>query len=214
MRILIVCGIAVCAAAQTIDVTPPKAMIDEAVVVKVSGLAPNEHATIRAELTDGGGQQWASQAEYVADESGAIDVSRRAPVAGSYKELSPVGLVWSMTPASKHVSMYQAPRDLGSQTIEFTLMRKNETPAKARLEQVTLAEGVRRSAVRDGPLRGVFFAPAGEGPRPGVLVVGGSNGGLPARQAAWLASHGFAALALAYFRSEDLPQQLEGIPLE
>lgn len=214
MRILIACGIAVCAAAQTINVTPPKVMMDEAVVVKVSALAPNEHAIVRAELTDGGGQQWASQAEYAADENGAIDVSRRAPVAGSYKELSPMGLVWSMMPASKHVSTYQSPRDLGPQTIEFTLMRKNEKLAKARLEQITLAEGVRRSVVRDGPLRGVFFAPPGEGRHPGVLVVGGSNGGLPAKQAAWLASHGFAALALAYFRYEDLPLQLEGIPLE
>jgi hypothetical protein len=45
-------------------------------------------------------------------------------------------------------------------------------------------------------------------------VEGGSNGGLPRRPAAWLASHGFAALALAYFRYEDLPSQLEGISLE
>jgi dienelactone hydrolase len=34
------------------------------------------------------------------------------------------------------------------------------------------------------------------------------------RRAAWLASHGYAALALAYFRYEDLPPQLESIPLE
>ena len=52
MRILIAWGITVCAAAQTIGVTPPKAMMDEAVVVKVTGLAPNEHAAIRAELTE------------------------------------------------------------------------------------------------------------------------------------------------------------------
>jgi len=133
MRILIACGIAVCAAAQTINVSPQKVMMDQAAVVKVSGLAPNEHAIVRAELTDGGGQQWASQAEYAADENGVIDVSRSAPVAGSYKELSPMGLVWSMMPASKHVSTYQSPRDLGPQTIEFTLMRKNEKLAKARI---------------------------------------------------------------------------------
>ena len=38
--------------------------------------------------------------------------------------------------------------------------------------------------------------------RPGVLVVGGSDGGLSEGMAALLASHGFAALALAYFRAE------------
>ena len=153
MRILIACGIAVCAAAQTVDVMPPKVMMDEAFVVTVNGLAPNEHATIRAELTDGGGQHWVSQAEYVADENGAIDLSRRAPVAGSYRELSPMGLVWSMMPASKHVSTYQSPRDLGDQTIEFTFMRKNERLAHARLEQITLAEGVRRSVASKVPIR-------------------------------------------------------------
>jgi dienelactone hydrolase len=37
---------------------------------------------------------------------------------------------------------------------------------------------------------------------------------MPARRAAWLASHGFAALALAYFRYDDLPKELARIPLE
>jgi dienelactone hydrolase len=63
-------------------------------------------------------------------------------------------------------------------------------------------------------LRGTFFVPPGPGPHPAVLVLGGSNGGVPLRPAAWVASHGYAALALAYFRFEDLPPQLEDIPLE
>ena len=65
-----------------------------------------------------------------------------------------------------------------------------------------------------GALHGVLFEPAAPGPHPGVLVLGGSEGGLPQRSAAWLASHGYAALALAYFRYEDLPAKLEAIPLE
>jgi dienelactone hydrolase len=47
-----------------------------------------------------------------------------------------------------------------------------------------------------------------------VLVVGGSGGGLQETTAALLASRGFAALALAYFAYEDLPEQLANIPLE
>jgi len=47
-----------------------------------------------------------------------------------------------------------------------------------------------------------------------VLVLSGSNGGVPVRPAAWLAAPGYAALALAYFRYEDLPPLLEAIPLE
>jgi dienelactone hydrolase len=37
---------------------------------------------------------------------------------------------------------------------------------------------------------------------------------MPVRKAAWLASRGYAALALAYFRYDGLPPRLEGIPLE
>jgi dienelactone hydrolase len=56
--------------------------------------------------------------------------------------------------------------------------------------------------------------PGTNGHYPGVLVVGGSGGGVPLEKAAWLASHGFTAFALAYFRYEDLPKDLEAIPLE
>ncbi len=80
-----------------------------------------------------------------------------------------------------------------------------------------MGEGVRTLRVEEQGLRGVLFVPPGAASgarRPGVLVVGGSNGGLPSRPAAWLASHGFAALALAYFRFGDLPDTLENIPLE
>jgi dienelactone hydrolase len=52
-----------------------------------------------------------------------------------------------------------------------------------------------------------------------VLVFSGSGGGLGGlggveSSAALLASHGFATLALAYFRYEDLPAELVDIPLE
>jgi hypothetical protein len=58
--------------------------------------------------------------------------------------------------------------------------------------------------------------PAGEGPHPGVLVLGGSGGGIGWQEdtAAVLTEHGFAALALAYFGMEGLPDGLELIPLE
>ena len=189
-------------------------MADESVVIRANGPEPGERVAIRAELTDGAGQRWSSQAEFVADQQGRVDASRQAPAAGSYKDVSAMGLVWSMMPVGKNVSVYAAARDLGSQPIEFHLMRKNQPVAEAHLEQMTLADGVRRFPVREGVLRGVFFVPTGAERHPGVMVVGGSNGGVPLRPAAWLASHGFAALALAYFRYEDLPQQLEAIPLE
>jgi dienelactone hydrolase len=207
-------ALALTAAAQTLEVAPARAMADESVAIRAKGLAPGERIAVRAELTDGAGARWVSQAEFVADPQGAVDATTQAPVAGSYKEVSALGLIWSMLPAAKNVATYTPVRDQAPQPIGFQLLRKGQPVANAQLEQVFVADGVTRIPVHDGKLRGVFYIPGGEPQHPGILVVGGSNGGLPLRQAEWLASHGFAALALAYFRYQDLPPQLEGIPLE
>ena len=200
--------------AQSIEVVPDRVMIDEAVAIRATGLTPGERVTIRAKLTDGGGQAWASQADFAADAQGTVDASKQAPVAGSYKELSAMGLIWSMMPASKKVHAYIAERNLGLQAVDFHLLRHGQETAGPHLEQVTLADGIQRIPVHEDGLRGTLFVPAGAVGHPAVLVVGGSEGGQPLRPAAWLASHGYVVLALAYFRFEDLPPQLESIPIE
>ena len=103
--------------------------------------------------------------------------------------------------------------ELGTQIIKFSLMRIGQAVASAQMEQLGVAEGVRQIKV-EGKLHGVLFLPNTQERHPGVLVVGGSEGGMPAHKAAWLASRGYVALALAYFRYDGLPGQLEGIPLE
>ena len=187
--------------AQSLTVTPDRVLLDEDAAIRAAGLEPGEHVVIRSELTDGVGERWSAQGSFVADEKGAVE----APAAG---------LIWSMMPESKQVAAYMAPRNLAPQTTEFELMRKGRKIAAARLEQDSMASGVRRVAVREGELRGILFLPAGSERHPAVVVVGGSNGGVPARQGAWLASRGFVALSLAYFHYEDLPPMLEAIPLE
>src|SRR5216684_6994368 len=198
--------------AQTLDVTPRRVLMDELAVIKASGLESGERVTIRGRLTDGVDHAWASKAEFVADEHGVVDVSKQAPASGSYKGISAMGLIWSMMPESKDAKVYQAPKQLGAQMIRFELERKGGNAATAELEQISMADGVRRVDLK-GALHGALFEPTATGPHPGVLVLGGSEGGVPLRNAAWLASHGYAALALAYFRYEDLPAQLEAIPL-
>jgi dienelactone hydrolase len=201
-------------AAQTLEVTPARVLRDEPAAIRVSGLQPGEIFTIEAGLEDGGGARWKSLAEFQAGPDGAGDLSKLAPVKGSYKGVSALGLIWSMMPESKGVARYQPHRDMAPQVTEFHMMRQGKQVAAARLEQLAIGEGVERIPVHDGSLRGTLFVPAGKGRHPGVLVVGGSDGGLPSGQAAWLASHGFLALALAYFHYEDLPAMLQAIPLE
>jgi dienelactone hydrolase len=75
-----------------------------------------------------------------------------------------------------------------------------------------------RTEVRHDGLVGVLFhpEPASESAAvlPGVLTLGGSEGGLHERDAARLAEQGYAALALAYYGLPGLPNVLKDIPLE
>jgi dienelactone hydrolase len=204
-------------AAQTLEVNPARILYDQSPVIRVSGLEPRAHVTIHADLLDGADHPWRSEAEFIADDKGVVDATKQAPVKGSYKKVSAAGLIWSMmplrSPAEKNIEIYRAPARFAPQIVHFKLEKNGQTISSTDLEQLSIADGVKRVEVKGG-LHGMLFEPSTPGPHPGVLVLGGSEGGLPSRNAAWLASYGYAAFALAYFRYEDLPAQLEGIPLE
>ena len=66
---------------------------------------------------------------------------------------------------------------------------------------------------KDGMV-GVLCTPDGIAPAPGILLLGGSEGGLHERDAQVLAADGFTVLALAYFGAPGRPSGLVDIPLE
>jgi dienelactone hydrolase len=186
---------------------------DRPVLIRATGLAPESHVVLKASLVDGGGHHWSSESEFVATDAGEVDTANQAPVKGAYKIVSAMGPVWSMRPQEHDVAAYQSQKQLGPQTVTFELVVEGKTVASAELEQLEVADGVKQTRL-EGEIHGVAFTPAGAGPFPAVLVLGGSEGGIPADKAAWLASHGYFALALAYFRVKGLPEMLENIPLE
>jgi len=72
------------------------------------------------------------------------------------------------------------------------------------------------SKVESNGIHGKLFRPSGYKRYPGIIVLGGSGGGLEWSDsfALRLAHEGYAALALAYFRYADLPKAPVNIPLE
>jgi dienelactone hydrolase len=97
----------------------------------------------------------------------------------------------------------------------FRAEAKNGERAEASVICAMVGPGVTSKLLEEDGLRGVWFLPPGDGPHPAVIVLGGSEGGLPVRSAApLLASHGYATLALAYFGLPGLPRGLVNIPLE
>ena len=69
-------------------------------------------------------------------------------------------------------------------------------------------------SVRDGDLVGTLGIPDGQGPFPGVLALGGAEGGIPDYFLRLLVPEGFACLALAYFNTSETQPTLTEVPLE
>ena len=146
---------------------------------------------------------------FVVGADGEVDVGTTAPVGGSYSGVSPMGLIWSMERIGLPES--EAPKPV---TV-FRAEAKNGERAEASVICAMVGPGVTSKLLEEDGLHGVWFLPPGDGPHPAVIVLGGSEGGLPVRSAApLLASHGYATLALAYFGLPGLPRGLVNIPLE
>src|SRR5690606_40728652 len=81
-----------------LSVTPSDALVDVAREIVITGLQPDELVTITATTQRAGGVVWESQATFMADLSGRVDLCQHAPVGGDYAQIDPMGLLWSQEP--------------------------------------------------------------------------------------------------------------------
>jgi dienelactone hydrolase len=198
-----------------IEIKPKQAFIDARVKIILRDFPAKQLVTVRVGSTNGLGQIRKSHAEFLTDRHGRVDVTTQPPISGTYRHADASGLFWSMSLPAGETAMLGSTRDIQNPIIfQITADVNGQTVATAILQRLFIAPGVERIPVHDGVVRGIFFVPVGKGPHPGIIVLSGSEGGLNEADAAFLASKGCAALALAYFNYEDLPKTLENIPLE
>ena len=182
--------------------------------IRLTEVPPGQAVTVRSSAADGWGRPLGAHATFEADETGAIDLATQAPIAGTYVSPDPMGLVWSMAPVPG------APRDdlpsgiLPPAALTLTAEVDGAAVATTMIDRLRLPEDVTRTRVLERGLVGTLFHPIDDGPRPAVILLGGSEGGLHELDAALLANHGFAVLALAYFGTDGVPAFLVDIPLE
>lgn len=199
-----------------LEIEPNPAAVDAPLRIRLLGLARGDVVTLRTEEIDGAGVPWTGEARFLADASGLVDVGTQAPLAGTYGDSDPMGLVWSALPPFSPESGFYVPR-LDPGTLRVTAERSGTTIAGAEVVREVGPSAVPGIDVDETGLYGRLYRPAGKVPAPGLLVLGGSEGGLSpyvGRLSALFARHGYAALALAYFGVETLPAELARIPLE
>jgi hypothetical protein len=200
--------------ALRLKVTPLRAPLDTELMVRIAGAPPGAPVTVSACAIDAAGQRWQSAVTLTASEDGTADPRRDAARAGSsYTGVDPMGLIWSMRPAGQPDP--QAARDrLAPQPFVITAAADATGPASAEVTRLFVPDGLTRTEVTEDGLVGILYRPAGDQPMPAVLMLGGAEGGLHEDNAALLAAHGYAVLALAYYGMPGLPQTLTSIPVE
>jgi dienelactone hydrolase len=192
-------------------------LVSNPVHIVVSGLDPGEAATLALSTTDAGGYIWSSSASFKADANGQIDPSRATPSGGSYSEQDGMGLFRSMKPTGRS-PLPTFLRLSGVDEFDKIVLRAGSHEVTQRLVRQFYGPGVvlTRNRTPADTFYGDYFSPADVSTRkPGVLIFGGSEGGLSGtNEAEQLASLGYPALAVAYFAEPGLPANLLDVPLE
>uniref|UniRef100_A0A8C8WZZ2 Bile acid-CoA:amino acid N-acyltransferase n=1 Tax=Panthera leo TaxID=9689 RepID=A0A8C8WZZ2_PANLE len=203
--------------------TPASTLTDEPVHIRATGLCPSQIVIFQATLEDEKGNLFHSQAYYKASEVGEVDLDHAPSLGGDYIGVHPMGLFWSLKPEKFLTKLMKRDVMTSPFLVQIKLYDSNlplaqiaatDPKVSVTLERWYRAPGVTRIQVHEGHLRGALFLPPGEGRFPGVIDLFADIGGLIEYRASLLASHGFAALALAYCDYEDLPLHPEKIELE
>lgn len=199
-------------AAPQVAVEPASALLDERFGVRLAGFPANRRVTVRGRMPLDGAL-WQSKAVVETDGDGRADLDEQAPLAGTYGQADAMGLVWSARTVERRPAARDRVQSDGN--VSVTASVEGQRVASASVERRFAADDVDSTTVDHDDLVATCYEPPGTGPHPGVLLLGGSSGGFPSRRAAsLLASHGYAVLALAYFRADGLPGRLVEIPLE
>jgi dienelactone hydrolase len=198
------------------DPLPSECLVDQTLEIRVRYAHPGELVVLRL-CSRFNEEVLLSEATFRADTFGVIDLCRDAPTEGSYAGTDAMGLFWSRSPVSAEIeSSIELPSHDPLTSVLIAQSADGRRSASHVIRRVYAGPAVSSRKVTENGLVGKMFEPLSVGPCPALLVVGGSGGGLAWSQemAALLASHGFAALALAYFAADGLPSTLDRIPLE
>ncbi|MEM1143774.1 MAG: acyl-CoA thioesterase/bile acid-CoA:amino acid N-acyltransferase family protein [Pseudomonadota bacterium] len=198
--------------------------------LRIDGLLPGQRIMLTAREKRQG-SDWLAYADYVADSRGVVDTARDPASGGTWDGVDPTGWLWSMYPvanagaalltqARQHKPDDQtliarpgtAPREITLALLDAGELFAKRTIVRRRAEPDNTIEV---DASLDDQLRGRVFLPKPANvKRVGVVVLGGSFGGLLEREPRWLAGRGFPSMALGYFKYRDLPASGSHLPLE
>ena len=180
--------------------------------ISAFNLPPGKKVQFSLKLKDAKNHAWSSEAYYIADGKGEIDLATAPSVAGTYLGIHPMGLFWSLQSPDYH----QIATNKGFEAIislsidgEIEVQETIHRTSTRELDQLEI-QGV---AKRDSIIAN-YYQPRSDKKLPAIIFLGGSGGNFRQERASLFASEGFAVLDLKYFKGEGLPDGIIEIPLE
>lgn len=198
-----------------IDMESP--LIDRSVGIRVTGLSSGQKVTVRFQRRSYWGITiyfMESYGAYTADAKGIVDLQQISPIEGTYKGVDGMGLFWSLQVKGTEENSEEVFDKLQPQSLMILLESDGKVIDTKVITRKWISDDILRTPVNEKGVVGTFFHAKDSSPRPAIIVVGGSEGGIYEYPASLLASRGFNVLALGYWGEAPLQKQLVEIPLE
>src|SRR5437870_272538 len=131
-----------------IEIQPPEALVDASVSIQLRGFAAGQQITLYARMANYLGCTWESHATFIADAQGGVDVSTQRPVHGTYEQLDPMGLFWSMVPPADAELQGISAASVAPLRVRFEAEVDGAVVASAEAERRFIASEVTRTEIR------------------------------------------------------------------
>ncbi|WP_232958981.1 acyl-CoA thioester hydrolase/BAAT C-terminal domain-containing protein [Corynebacterium marambiense] len=181
---------------------PPVSGLSDPFPIRVSDVSPGGVVRIGVRTTDAAGVAWSSLTEFTADSEGRVDTCSSLPGSAEWSPANSLGPLWTLRP------------EHGTPGYGFSLEPSGAVGLDIRVRSTGAALGAGASRTIGRRAREVgaptapgitaarFFVPDDGAPHPGVVLLGGAEGGLPAAAAAELADRGWSTVAWDWFPRE------------
>lgn len=194
-----------------LNITPLESKTNEPISIQIYTNEPSRQIVIKASTKDDRQETFKSEATYISDENGLIDLNLHAPIEGNYKGIDVHGLFWSMQ--SKKGRMFTK-HSSDPLVIKIEVYCNGELWGSEQITRTFYQKNIIKTVLNDDAIVGTLFYPENGDSLPAVVIVGGSDAAIHESSAALLANEGYLVLALAYFGQKGLPKGIVNIPLE
>ncbi|PHC31224.1 hypothetical protein COF01_27935, partial [Bacillus pseudomycoides] len=176
-------------------------VLGEPFFIEFSGLESEQNIRIDAKTKDSANRVWKSWATWQADINGELNIVINIPSEGAYQGIDAYELIYGMELVEPSFPPYFLQDEMQKLTISLCITLEDQILEEMDITFDLYQTDVTQIEIQENFL-GKFFLPKKlKGSLPAVLVLGGSLGGFnwSEQVANYLASHGYAALAVAYF---------------